>query len=82
MSKFKQIIRAHNGYHDIILRNQCTKTNVNRNSYILTHKHIIEIKCLIKNDKTFIRRFLTLKCLGVFTLNTHANKYYHMLARH
>ena len=55
---------------------------MNGNSYILMHKKLIEIKGWIKNDRSFTRHSLTLKCLGfVFTLNTHADKHYHILSK-
>ena len=64
----QQILRMHNGKHDINSRNKIMKTNVNGNSSILIHKQVIEIKGWIKNDMTFTRHSPTFKCLGfVFT---------------
>jgi len=40
----QQILRMHNGKHDINSRNKIMKTNVNGNSSILIHKQVIEIK--------------------------------------
>ena len=72
----------HNDKHDIILRNQRIKKNVDGNSYFLIYKAGNWNQKLNQNWQNFTGHSPNLKCLGfVFILSTHADKHYHMLSQ-